>query len=49
MLRPPWAFLQYYLLRGNWRNGLAGFVYALLSALYKTVKYVKLYELQQRG
>ena len=48
VLRPPWAFVQYYLLRGNWLNGLAGFVYALLSALYKTVKYVKLYELQRR-
>ena len=46
VLRPPWAFFQYYFLRGNWLNGLPGFVYALLSALYKTVKYVKLYERQ---
>lgn len=46
VLRPPWAFFQYYILRGNWRNGLPGFVYALLSALYKTVKYIKLYERQ---
>ena len=46
VLRPPWAFFQYYFLRGNWLNGLPGFVYALLSAHYKTVKYVKLYELQ---
>jgi glycosyltransferase involved in cell wall biosynthesis len=46
VLRPPWAFFQYYILRGNWLNGLPGFVYALLSALYKTVKYIKLYERQ---
>ena len=46
VLRPPWAFFQYYVLRGNWLNGLPGFVYALLSALYKTVKYIKLYERQ---
>lgn len=48
-LRPLWSFFQYYLIRGNWRNGFAGFVYALLSSLYKTVKYLKLYELQRHG
>jgi glycosyltransferase involved in cell wall biosynthesis len=46
IVRPPWAFLNYYLVRGNWLNGLPGFVYALLSAFYKTVKYIKLYERQ---
>ncbi len=49
VLRPAWAFLHYYLWRGNWRNGFAGFVYALLSSHYKTVKYLKLYELQKTG
>jgi hypothetical protein len=49
VLRPVWAFAHYYLWRGNWRNGFAGFVYALLSSHYKTVKYLKLYELQKSG
>ncbi|MGI9265096.1 MAG: glycosyltransferase family 2 protein [Gammaproteobacteria bacterium] len=48
VLRPPWVFLQYYLLRGNFLNGFAGFVYALLTAHYKTVKYLKLYELNMQ-
>jgi glycosyltransferase involved in cell wall biosynthesis len=47
VLRPPWAFVHYYLFRGNWLNGLPGFVYSLLSSLYKTVKYLKLYELRR--
>ena len=46
VLRPPVAFLQYYLLRGNWLNGFPGFVWSLLAAGYKTVKYLKLYEYQ---
>lgn len=45
VIRTPWAFLQYYLLRGNFMNGFAGFVWSLLAAHYKTVKYLKLYEL----
>ncbi len=48
ILRTPWAFLQYYLLRGNFMNGFAGFVWSLLAAHYKTVKYLKLYELNNR-
>lgn len=49
VLRPVVVFLQYYLLRGNVLNGFPGFVYSLLSAHYKTVKYLKLYELQNRS
>ena len=48
VLRPPWVFFQYYLLRGNFLNGFAGFVYALLTSHYKTVKYLKLYELSMQ-
>lgn len=43
--RTPVVFLQYYLLRGNLLNGFPGFVWSLLAAHYKTVKYLKLYEL----
>ncbi len=46
VLRTPIVFLQYYFLRGNFMNGFAGFVWSLLAAHYKTVKYLKLYELQ---
>jgi glycosyltransferase involved in cell wall biosynthesis len=42
--RAPVVFLQYYLLRGNFLNGFPGFVWSLLAAHYKTVKYLKLYE-----
>lgn len=44
--RTPVVFLQYYLLRGNLLNGFPGFVWSLLAAHYKTVKYLKLYELR---
>lgn len=47
-VRPLWGFFQIYLLHGNWLNGFAGFVWALFGAYYKTVKYLKLYELQRR-
>jgi glycosyltransferase involved in cell wall biosynthesis len=47
-VRPFWGFLQTYLLHGNWRNGFAGFVWSLLGAGYRTVKYIKLMELQRR-
>ena len=48
VLRPPWVFFQYYVLRRNFLNGFEGFAYALLTAHYKTVKYLKLYELRSR-
>lgn len=49
VLRTPIVFLQYYFVRGNFMNGFAGFVWSLLAAYYKTVKYLKLYELQGDG
>jgi len=45
IVRLPASFLVYYLLRGNWMNGFPGFVWSLLAANYRTVKYLKLYEL----
>lgn len=45
VLRTPAAFLLSYFLRGNWMNGFPGFVWSLLAAHYRTVKYLKLYEL----
>lgn len=46
--RFPVVFAQHYLLKGNFRNGYPGFLWALLSALYPVVKYAKLRELQTR-
>lgn len=45
-LRPPVTFLQYYFLHGNWLNGFPGYVWSCLAAGYRTVKYLKLYELE---
>jgi glycosyltransferase involved in cell wall biosynthesis len=41
----PAGFLRQYLLKGNFLNGYAGFLWAFLSAVYPTVKYAKLREL----
>lgn len=49
VLRMPVSFLVYYLARGNWMNGFPGFVWSLLAANYRTVKYLKLYELNLDG
>ena len=49
ILRLPVTVLGYYLLRGNWMNGFPGFVWSLLAANYRTVKYLKLYELNLDG
>jgi len=49
VMRPPWVFFQYYFLRRNCLNGFEGFVYSLLTAHYKTVKYLKLYEMRNKN
>lgn len=46
-LRPVLTFLQFYLVHGNWMNGFPGFAWSYLAANYRTVKYLKLYELAQ--
>jgi glycosyltransferase involved in cell wall biosynthesis len=45
---PTVAFLRYFVLRGHWRSGWAGFVAARIHAFYALLKYAKLYELRQR-
>lgn len=45
---PSVAFLRYYLLRGHWRSGWAGFVAARIHAFYAFMKYAKLYEQSRR-
>ncbi|MEO8811144.1 MAG: glycosyltransferase family 2 protein [Rhodanobacter sp.] len=45
---PVVAFARYYLLRGHWRSGWAGFVAARVHAFYAFLKYAKLYETRRR-
>jgi glycosyltransferase involved in cell wall biosynthesis len=45
---PTVAFLRYYLLRGHWRSGWAGFIAARIHAFYAFLKYAKWYEAQRR-
>lgn len=45
VLRLPVSFLTYYLVHRNFLNGFPGLVWSLLSAYYRSVRYLKLYEL----
>ncbi len=46
----PWvAFVRYYLVRGHWREGWAGFVAARVHAFYAFLKYAKLLEAGWQG
>jgi glycosyltransferase involved in cell wall biosynthesis len=45
---PTVAFLRYYVLRGHYRSGWAGFIAARIHAFYAFLKYAKLYELRRR-
>lgn len=43
LVKPPFKFLQMYILKSGWRDGFAGFCLAVLSAYAVFVKYAKLY------
>ncbi|MCA1713640.1 MAG: glycosyltransferase family 2 protein [Gammaproteobacteria bacterium] len=47
VLYPMFAFLRYYLLRGHFRAGWAGFIAARVHAFYAFLKYAKLLEAQR--
>ena len=49
VVRPLLEFFVLYVLRGFWLNGYPGFVWSLLSAMYPSVKYMKLRELSRVG
>jgi glycosyltransferase involved in cell wall biosynthesis len=44
---PTVAFLRYYLLRGHYRSGWAGFIAARVHAFYAFLKYAKLHEMRE--
>jgi glycosyltransferase involved in cell wall biosynthesis len=48
-VHPPLAFLRNYLLRGGIRQGTPGLVVSLLNSYYVLLKFVKLWELQNKS
>lgn len=46
-LRPWWKFVRMFFLKGGFRDGLAGFIVAVMAAVYVFLKYAKLRELEQ--
>ncbi len=48
VLRPPFAFLRMYILRGGFLDGRHGLVLSLLSSAYVFAKYAKWWELSRR-
>lgn len=44
LARPAWKFVETYVLKGGFRDGLPGLVIAAATAFYLFVKYVKLWE-----
>jgi glycosyltransferase involved in cell wall biosynthesis len=46
---PTIAFLRFYVLRGHWRAGWAGFIAARVHAFYAFLKYAKLHEARVRA
>lgn len=46
---PTVAFLRFYVLRGHWRSGWAGFIAARVHAFYAFLKYAKLHEARVRA
>ena len=49
VLYPTIAFLRFFLLRGHWRAGWAGFIAARVHAFYAFLKYAKLHEARVRA
>jgi glycosyltransferase involved in cell wall biosynthesis len=48
-VKPSWVFLQSYLFRLGFLDGLAGFAAAALSDMYVFVKYLKLKEIERKS
>ena len=46
-VHPPLAFLRNYVLRGGFRDGIAGFIISALNAYYVFAKFAKLWELSR--
>ena len=49
LVLPAGAFLNYYVFKGCWRAGVEGFLLAAITAMYRTVLYVKIRSIQRAG
>jgi hypothetical protein len=49
MTAAPSAFIRSYLLKGGWRDGLAGFCIARFAAHHAFLKHLMLWEMQEKG
>lgn len=49
MLHPAFAFVRNYVLRGGFRDGVAGLIVSTMNAFYVFAKFLKLWELQRRS
>lgn len=47
ILPPLGVFINYFLRRGCWRAGMHGFLLSAITAMYKSILYVKIYWLQR--
>ena len=43
-LKCTWRFVRFYMVKGGFRDGKAGFAYAVLNAFYKFATVAKLWE-----
>jgi peptide/nickel transport system substrate-binding protein len=47
LLPPAGIFFKYYVIKGCWRAGMRGFLLSAITAMYKSVLYIKIYQLQR--
>ncbi len=47
MVKPPLRFLEVYLWKQGFRDGMAGFIISVITSYYTFLKYAKLWELQK--
>ncbi|MEJ2721999.1 MAG: glycosyltransferase family 2 protein [bacterium] len=47
VLGPAGVFINYYITKGCWRAGVHGFLLSAITAMYKSVLYIKIYLLQR--
>jgi glycosyltransferase involved in cell wall biosynthesis len=49
LVSPAGVFFKYYVAKGCWRAGVRGYLLAAITAMYKSVLYVKIRSLQRTG
>jgi glycosyltransferase involved in cell wall biosynthesis len=49
LVSPAGVFFKYYIAKGCWRAGVRGYLLASITAMYKSILYIKIRSLQRRG